>query len=528
METTQTESISTRTDDEGPGIHLQRVIRAQSTTTIAVAVFLFTVAIMFAYRPFSQAEVGDSALYDYLAQAVVRGQLPYRDVVEIKAPASFYLSALAMKAGSVLGVRDVIAARLLHIILAGLLAAIAYLVSEAYFHDRFAGLVAALAPLMSEHFNNWTVGGGQPKLSMIVFGMLTVLLIAKDRPVWAGLCSMLSCLCWQPGLLFTGTAFLVFSGYLTRWRDLRALKVLIGAAIPLLAVVLYFQSRGGLNDLWTWTIAFNYGVNAHKTLRTASESLTHLWAVSLKVFGAGLILLILSAVGFLQHAIARARARTTGIEKLASRESYRDAILIAPAVYLGFCLIRFSAAPYLLPAFPFLALFAGRAIALLTARLKESSRFTFVRWIPSAVLIAIVATVFWCGLLFQFDRGLTLQEQDRSFEVISAALRPDDSIYVHGTIEILVLTNRANLNGYVFLDWGKDDYLAAGRPGGFADVVREMEAQAPKVVALSRLQKVTHRADLIDWMTENYEPLDVKGYDGVYVRTQQQVPKASR
>jgi len=494
------------------------LIQAQSATTIAVAVFLMTAAVLFMYRPFSQAEVGDSALYDYLAQEVVRGHLPYRDVIEIKTPASFYLSALAMKAGNVFGVRDVIAARMLHILFAGLLSAILYLVSEAFFRDRLAGLIAAFAPLMSDHYCNWTAGGGQPKLPMILFGMLTLLMIGKARPFWAGFCSMLSCLCWQPGLLFTGTAVLVFSNYLTRWRHLRAVKVLFGASIPLLVMVMYFYSKGALADLWTWTVAFNYGVNAQQTLRTASESLNHFWSVSLRVFGFGLIVLILSVAGFVLTAIDRLRTRMKDAPKVEPPASYQDAILIAPAVYVGFCLIRFNAAPYLLPLFPFLALFAGRCISSLTARLRSAGKLEFVTWIPSAILLLIAAVTLWRGINFQFEHGLTLQAQDKDFEVISRMLGADDKIYVHGSIEILVLTDRPNLNPYVFLDWGKDDYLAARMRTDFPAVVDEMEKEAPKIVALARLQKVTHRADLINWVEQHYDELKVRDYDGVYVR----------
>lgn len=497
---------------------LQQFLSARSTVTLAVGAFLLTVAVMFFYRPFSQAESGDSALYDYLAQSIVRGQLPFRDVVEIKAPASFYLSALAMRVGDAVGLRDVIAARLLHIALAGLLAAFVYLTGEAYLRDRFAALISVLVLLTPSHFAAWTVGGGQPKLPMIVFGTLTLLLIARDKPFWCGVCSMLSCLCWQPGLLFTGTALLVCSGYFTRWRDLRAAKVFLGAAIPLLALLLYFYSKGALGELWTWTVSFNYGVNAHKTLRTIAESFTHLWAVSFKVFKADLILIGVSLAGVAAFVIERARRRS------GAAESVRDAIVIAPLAYLVFCFVRFSAAPYLLPLFPFIALFAGRLLAGLAALVDKTNRFRFLWWFQGAAIIVLVGVIFGRAIVYQFEPGLTLREQDQSFEVISRALGPDDRIYVHGTIEILALLRRPNLNPYVFLDWGKDDYVAARRVGGFGGIVDEMESQSPKVVALSRLQKVAHRTELINWVEGHYEHLDVPGYDGVYLRNSQPRP----
>ncbi|MFY9571084.1 MAG: DolP-mannose mannosyltransferase, partial [Blastocatellia bacterium] len=264
---------------------------------------------MFMYRPFSQAEDGDSALYDYIAQCIVRGQTPYKDVIDIKAPVSFYLSALAMEAGQAVGMRDVLAARLLHIVLAGLLSAVVFLVAEVYLGSRPAAVIAVLVLLTFKHFAFWTVGGGQPKLPMILFGMLTLLSTGKNRPFMAGFCSMLSCLCWQPGLLFTGVAFLVFSRYLTAWRDLRALKVLAGAAVPLAILLFYFRWISALDDLWTWTVAFNYSVYARRTLEGTGNSLRHLFNVTFKIFRADLVLVVIALIGFVMFGVQRLRER---------------------------------------------------------------------------------------------------------------------------------------------------------------------------------------------------------------------------
>jgi hypothetical protein len=73
------------------------------------------------------------------------------------------------------------------------------------------------------------------------------------------------------------------------------------------------------------------------------------------------------------------------------------------------------------------------------------------------------------------------------------------------------------LNPYVFLDSGKDNYLAARTPGGFKTIIEQMESQAPKLVVLSRLGAVAHREDIEAWANEHYEKLPFNGYD-VYLR----------
>src|SRR6267143_82277 len=114
---------------EAAWVHLTRSADAR---TVSLEVFLVSVAVMLAWRLFTQLEVGDSAIWDYIAQAILRGQVPYRDVIEIKGPGSAYLSALAMWLGKWVGLRDVIAVRLMQIVLTGVLSSVTYLVTEIY------------------------------------------------------------------------------------------------------------------------------------------------------------------------------------------------------------------------------------------------------------------------------------------------------------------------------------------------------------------------------------------------------------
>src|SRR5262249_50065245 len=156
-----------------------------------------------------------------------------RDTIDPKSPASMFLSATAMAAGRLVGLRDILAVRVFHVFMLALLALVTYLVAEAFLRNRAAAFLAAMIPVLREDTVVMMLQGTQPKLPLLLFGMLSLLMIAKDRPLWAGVCSMLSCLCWQPGLLFTGTTVLIFSRYLTSWRDGRALKVMLGAVLPL-------------------------------------------------------------------------------------------------------------------------------------------------------------------------------------------------------------------------------------------------------------------------------------------------------
>jgi hypothetical protein len=495
-----------------------------TSTRLAVTAFLLGIAVTLAYRPFSQTVRGDCGIYDYIAQSILRGQLPYRDVIDPKAPVSMYLSAVAIAIGRSVGAPDVPAVRCLYVLLAGLLSAITFLTAEAYLRSRIAALIASLIPLIPGNFVSMMTKGTQPKVPMMIFGMLALLLVAKDRPFWAGFCSMLSCLCWQPGLLFAGTAFLVFSRYLTSWRDWRVVKLVAGATIPLVVVLLYFYSRGALSDLWSWTITYTFAVFRPDGQKPLAQALAQIWKIAHREFGSDLILPGLSLIGFAMYAAGRVRVKLQ--EGLRSVDLFRDAILLPPIVYFLFCILDFQGGPDLIPFLPFIGLFAGWSLVEI-ARLIASSGFVKrigqgIRWdslVPSIAMAAMLVLILIRTTSYK-PPSVDLREQRKAISQIADYLGPDDRIYVHGMAEILVLLNVPNLNRYIAFDSGADDYIGAQRAGGFKDVIAEIESSAPKLVAMSRLRNVRHGKDLEQWVDAHYDTLELPGCETIYIRKQ--------
>jgi hypothetical protein len=490
-----------------------RLARMFNPSALALGAFLLTVVVLLMYRPFTRTEGGDSALYNYISQCILRGQTPYRDAIDIKGPVSTHLCAMAMQVGKWFGVRDVFAGRAWHVVLAGLLAAAIYVVGELYLRSRLAALIAFLVPLMSDRWIGWMVDGGQPKLPMMLFGMLTLMLIARDKPFWSGFCSMLACLSWQPGLLFTGVAYLMFSRYLTDWRDRRALKVLIGAAVPLSIVLCYFYSRGALGDLWTWTITYNYSVFGPEAKRPLGDALNHLWQVMHRI---NIVFVWLGIAGLLIYTVERIREKFRGRDAIRSPDLFRDALLIPPLVYFVFSLINFQGGPDLIPFIPFIAIFSGCTLAKTANRLRgrTASRLTLNVMVAGLPLVVILALVGVRAARYT-PEDPDFQSQDRAVQGLSKLLGPDDKIYIHGTVEILVLLNKPNANPYVDLDWGKDLFLAAQG----VRLIDQLEAQAPRLVAISRLLQVYTRSELEEWVAKHYDALPSSVYDAAYSRS---------
>jgi hypothetical protein len=489
--------------------------RAADARVLALAAFLIGSVVVLADRPFTHGETGDCSIFDYIAQSIIRGQVPYRDVIDPKGPGSAYISAAAMAAGRSVGLRDIIAVRWLHVLMMGLLAATTFLVGLAYFENRMAAGLAFLIPLIGAGFSSQVIRGTQPKLSMVLLGTLSVLFIAKDKPFWAGFFSMLSCLCWQPGLMFTGTVVLIFSKYLTNWRDLRAANAVLGAAAPLAVVVVYFYSKGALSDLWSWTIVYPYTVFAPETSMPLRETVDTLWVVMSRELKPIVIIAPLAFAGLIIYAATRVRRRIKNKET-SSTELFTDAVVFPAAIYLIFCIINFQSAPDLIPFYPFIGLFAGWLIV-------EGSRWclrshpNLASSIPLAAIIASLTLIVYVHKPGGAEEG-SLPEQDREAQILAGYFGPDDKIYAHGMGEVLVLLNKPNLNKYLALNSGADNFIAARKPGGFQDVIDEIEAQAPRIVVMTRLRNVRHREEIRKWIDEHYDKLDFETLKGVYIR----------
>ena len=509
-----------------PGSVASWLARKKEAILIGLVVFLIGAGVMVMYSPEQHMEVADSAVYDYMSQCIVRGQVPYRDVIDSKGPGSLYLSALVMIVGKAIGFQDIIAVRLFYVLLAGALCASTYLVAEIYLRCRIAAIIASLLPLVSGQFAEMMVEGTRPKVPMILFGMLTLLFVAKEKPFLAGFCSMLSCLCWQPGLAFTGAAVLIFSRYLTSWRDLRALRVLAGAAVPLAMVIGYFYLAGALSDLWMWTVHYNYTVYLPEANVPPKVALTQVWRLAKLAMGTNIIWVKLSLAGLTIYAIERLWTRFKERKIVGVSHLFRDAILIPPLVHFAFCIVNWQGEEALIPFFPFIGIFAGYfvvAIARTIVKIPLIKRNAIVVRATGLALavpvVLILVSIVHHARAYRIEPGRTLQDEQASFKRLSDILGPNDKVYVHGTVELLVLLNIPNLNPYIFLPYGKDEYIGSKRPGGFKAILDEMEEQRPKVIALSRLRTVTHRDDLVEWAEAHYVSLPLEfGHNSVYVR----------
>jgi hypothetical protein len=505
---------------EGPG-SLTRGLDQRFRSVVArpeyrfIGLFLITLAVFAMYRPLRQPVSGDPSIYNYIAQSILRGQVPYRDVVDIKGPVSYYISAAAMLIGRAAGIGDVGADRLIHGAMLGLLVWSVFELALGITGSGVAGLIASAFLLMSSRFIEWMALGGQPKMPMLLLGIISLLLLQKDRPFFAGFCSALSGLCWQPALLFLGATFLVSSRYLTRWRDRRGLMVLAGAVVPVGTVLLFLYLAGALGSFWAYAIRYNYSVFGPAAAVPLARSVGRLWTVTTRVMSADVIAVFLAGAGWVLYVADRLRS-VPAVSCEPGRALLNDAIAISPLVYLGFCLVNFQSGPDLILFYPFIGVYGGYLLVGATRLIAKARSGTerAAQAIPVGVAIIMLLLALGRGLFIFRDKSNPFQAEKAEAMSVQAVLGPDGKVYAHGSVELLVLLDRPNLNPYVCMDWGMDDFICARKYGGsFQRLIDEMDGQAPKIVAASRLNRVNHTSDLRVWLSEHYDKVSIDGYD---------------
>jgi hypothetical protein len=351
---------------------------------------------------------------------------------------------------------------------------------------------------------------------MVLFGLLTLLAIIKDRPLLAGVFGMLSALSWQPGLLFVGAAGLAFSKYLTSWRDMKLVKVVAGACLPLAIFLGYFWAAGALKDFYMWCFHFNVTVYGPRDQQTFQVFLDRLAILLEKSYERERVYFYLAGIGVLGVLLKETISATKQGWSYLLNAAPRHQVVISALVYLVFCRINMQGEQDLIPLLPFVAIFTSALLVWsldLTAKLAaraytKMNNNQIGSHIRRFGFAAMILAVFFLNVLPAFSFKVprkTLKAQDADTAEILSHLGPEDHIFVHGRTELLALSGLTNSRKYTNLDHGKDNYLDRIEPGGFDGWFEQLKADGPKVVMLSRMDNVDRKRDFMKWVKHDYE-----------------------
>jgi len=261
-------------------------LKSHPETVVLAAIILVStlLRLCFLHEPFDR----DEGLYAAIGQSILRGELPYRDAVEIKPPASFYLYALAIAlfGATVEGIRSFTACY-------AVLTVVAVYAVTLRLADRRAALLAAAVygvfstfPLLQGSSSNTEVFLVLPLLLGVWFLLRFAANGRRRELAWCGLCGALAMLIKPVALPFValGTCLVPLlrpagEEAVERLRDLAS--YLAPMAVGAILVIGYFKLRGGLDEFLYWTVVFPRRYRASSIVGPSLPQALHYLSMSL-------------------------------------------------------------------------------------------------------------------------------------------------------------------------------------------------------------------------------------------------------
>jgi 4-amino-4-deoxy-L-arabinose transferase-like glycosyltransferase len=269
---------------------IDRGMKKELLVLLLILAAALVVRLVFIHEPFER----DEGTYAYIGQEILRGALPYRDVVDLKPPGIYYLYSLmiATFGNSVEGIR------LFTACYAAATTFAVYLLAR----SLYGTLAALLASVLFGLFSSGPAIHGSSSNSE-VFLLLPLVLGAyfvfraaetgrRSLAAWGGFCVGMAVLIKTVALPFAlfYAVYLFLTAKGAGWRErIALLACLVAPAVAVgVAVLAYFSANGALHDLVYWNTAFSklfgtppdLGVRLLLGLRASSEAL-FLWVVAL-------------------------------------------------------------------------------------------------------------------------------------------------------------------------------------------------------------------------------------------------------
>lgn len=438
----------------------------------------------------------DYGIYLYGGQRFAEGVPPYAGIFDHKGPLPQALAGLGILLFAPVGLGDVYAARLAFF-LAGCLSAVAvYLLGEGVFRSRATGLFAALTFLGFYGYARPVASGPEPKTPMILFEALSLLFMSTRRWFWAGMCGSLAFLAWQPMGALPIVALILALAQPGRERVGAALRVLSGAAAPLVAVFAYYLHKDALGELLDGLVLFNL---LHVS-RRAFPILNPSGPLEEMIAGYG-IMLVPCAIGL--AAIAR-------LYFVGPPRCRHAPLLLSLPVFAAFSALDFQVPEDLYPFLPYAAAGFGGALAAALGRLG-SGRLAAAAFLAGLLLLLAISNTPLMNE--RGSPGPSLGEQRESVERIEERLGEEARIVSINAPQVLALLGEENPNPYLFTTDGLDRQIEAEFPGGFEGWILSIEEHDPGAIAFfADAQRQMpdsgmfpeHREVLIRWLRSGY------------------------
>ncbi len=407
----------------------------------------------------------DLALFSYGGQQTVEGVPPYVGVLNRAGPLAHLVPAIGVAAARLVGMDDILAIRLLMLLISIACVWLLYLLARDLFNSRLAGVASASALLTFAGFVTYSVGGPREKTTLIFLVILAFWAVLKQRWLLAGACVALATLTWQPSFLTTLFAAAVAMAGLGRAMVPAGVRFAVGGLIPTAVITAGFALTGAMQEFLDGFVLINQRYTQQTgVLADFVGTASFLY----EGFGASLVVILAGLVAVTVFAAMRAR------EAFRCREA-RDLALvgIGAATVAGviWSLYVFNGWADLVVLLPGAALGVGAVAAEVQARVPARIA------VPILVTWSVVCLV--AGLISSFmNREDVLDQQRAEVAAMFAAVPSDATVMSIGAPQPLVLTHRTNPIRHQMFLTGLELYVDDTWPGGLdglADWIGEEE-----------------------------------------------------
>ncbi len=199
----------------------------------------------------------DHAIYLYSGQRMAEGIPPYVSIFDHKGPLAPMLAGLGVMISEQLGWDDIYTVRAVFFVVGCVAVVSVYALGNGLFRSRRVGAFAALTFLGFFGFAQYAASGPEPKVPMVLFQVLSLLLTSRKRWFWAGVCGSLSFLVWLPMAIFPLVTLFLATVQPRRGRTTAMVLALAGIGLPLVAVSAYFWYHDAFGKLLDGSILFN-------------------------------------------------------------------------------------------------------------------------------------------------------------------------------------------------------------------------------------------------------------------------------
>ncbi len=426
----------------------------------------------------------DNQHYFFIAERAAAGVPPHVSQFDPKHQISGLLGAGAIRVLRPWGLDDVRATRVLSLVATAGAVGLAALAGQ-WLAGAAAGHIAALVMVGGPGFLFQGSMGCRPKIFLAFFALAAALAVCRRRPALAGVAAACGFLSWQPGIVLLVAAMLSFAVASDTERRGATLRVLAGAALPLLIYHLYFVAHGAFADLWEQAYMFPARYPSGREKIDLLEGVW--WLFGFGKSQAGLHVLGYLFVGALALAWGAALCAPTATVRRLRAQPGLIYVCVAGHAALVFTLLEFQGYPDAFFVLPFMALTIS-VTAVVGSRRLAALLFGGGQRLAAAALVcaAVLATIAHATPPFKVEN--TLADQYRLAQRVGGFLAQGYSVYAVGCTHLLAMNHVSNHVRYGYFFRRVNRYLTAAtrRETGSPFYRPRRDGEMPDMILLSR------------------------------------------